>query len=120
MVTEKPLDTPHLREFLSADMPAYMIPSHFVPMERMPLTASGKIDRKALPPVDTVAPAPRATYVAPRNDMEKKVADAWKTVLDLDKVGVDDNFFEIGGTSLSMIRMNSLLQESLGLPCNSC
>ncbi|MCP4153150.1 MAG: amino acid adenylation domain-containing protein, partial [bacterium] len=88
------------REFLAATLPDYMVPSYFVPMEKIPLTPNGKIDRKALPgpEVDKTCTG----YVAPTNRIEEKMVDIWSEVMELEKekIGIYSNFFEIGGHSL--------------------
>ncbi|MEV6979594.1 amino acid adenylation domain-containing protein, partial [Kitasatospora sp. NPDC093806] len=88
-----------LREFLARTLPAYMVPSHLVPLAALPLTGPGKLDRKALPLPDREAGADDA-YLAPRNPREAAIAAIWAEVINLSKVGVTDDFFEIGGHSL--------------------
>ncbi|HEY0602659.1 MAG TPA: amino acid adenylation domain-containing protein, partial [Herpetosiphonaceae bacterium] len=89
-----------LRAFLRDRLPEYMIPSLVVPLETIPLTPSGKIDRKALPAPDGERPDLTATFVAPRTPTEERVAQIWQDVLGLERVGIYDNFFDIGGHSL--------------------
>jgi fengycin family lipopeptide synthetase D len=86
-----------LREFLSEKLPAYMIPSYFVQLEAIPLTPSGKVDRKALP-----APGLKTgeNYAAPRDEIEERLTEMWSEVLNIPSIGIDDNFFELGGHSL--------------------
>ncbi|OEC33738.1 hypothetical protein A7D25_17265 [Pseudomonas sp. 21C1] len=88
-----------LREFVLANLPPYMLPSAFVLLERLPLNANGKIDRKALPAPDFAAQS-EARYVAPRSELEAQLTEAWQSVLGLARVGIEDNFFELGGHSL--------------------
>ncbi|MCP4157976.1 MAG: amino acid adenylation domain-containing protein, partial [bacterium] len=101
-----------LRNFLSKELPDYMIPSYFVPLEKIPLTPNGKIDRKALPEPDVSARI-SSGYQAPTNEIEEKLVEIWQVVLALEQIGVTDNFFEIGGYSLKAIRMLAKIQESL-------
>ncbi|MCP5106333.1 MAG: AMP-binding protein, partial [bacterium] len=89
--------TAGLRDYLLEWLPDYMVPSFFVPLERIPLTANGKIDRKALP---EPAVSSRAVYAAPRSKVEEGLVDIWQDVLDTSPIGVNDNFFELGGHSL--------------------
>ncbi len=89
-----------LREFLRARMPDFMLPAAFVALESMPLTSSGKVDRKALPAVEPQRPDLQVEYVAPRNETERGLAEIWQEVLHLDRVGIHDNFFASGGHSL--------------------
>ncbi|WP_139113293.1 non-ribosomal peptide synthetase, partial [Pseudomonas sp. 34 E 7] len=88
-----------LREFVAANLPPYMLPSAFMLLERMPLNANGKIDRKALPAPDFAAQS-EARYVAPRTELHAQLAEAWQGVLGLARVGIEDHFFELGGHSL--------------------
>ena len=107
---------PHLRKQLKASLPDYMVPSAFVIMDEFPLTASGKIDRKALP-----APEIQVTqvYVAPESDTEKALATIFEELLGIDKAGINDDFFELGGHSLLatqlVARIASLLDVKLPL-----
>ena len=95
-----------LREYLSEALPDYMLPSVFVLLEKLPLTPNGKIDRKSLPLPD-MAEQLSATYVAPETDIEKTLCEIWQKLLELDQVGVKDNFFEIGGNSLLAVQLVS-------------
>jgi amino acid adenylation domain-containing protein len=88
-----------LKEHLSAQLPVYMVPSAFVVLEELPLTSSGKVDRKRLPAPD-YSDVQSAEYVAPRNENEETMAGIWADVLKLERVGINDNFFELGGHSL--------------------
>lgn len=89
-----------------------MIPSTFVALEVMPLTANGKIDRKALPKPDSIQQLDK-TYVAPQNSLEQQIAEVWEQVLNLERVGIYDNFFELGGHSLLGIQIVSRLRKTL-------
>src|SRR5262249_45295731 len=91
---------PQLRDRLKARLPEYMVPSAFVLLEALPLTPSGKVDRKALPAPDNARPELEEAYVAPRTPVERGLADLWAEVLGLERVGVHDNFFELGVHSL--------------------
>jgi hypothetical protein len=89
-----------LRRFLQERLPSYMIPAHFVTLERLLLTPNGKVDRLALPAPDEAADGQHAAFAAPRTMVEKIVAEMWAEVLARDRVGIHDNFFEVGGHSL--------------------
>ncbi|HXQ73964.1 MAG TPA: amino acid adenylation domain-containing protein [Pyrinomonadaceae bacterium] len=89
-----------LRSYLKERLPEYMVPSVFMMLEEMPLTANGKVDRRRLPEPDTSRPELEAGYVAPATEEEELVAGIWAEVLGLERVGVNDNFFELGGHSL--------------------
>jgi len=97
---DPPPSTSDLRGYLRAALPDYMIPAAFVPLESIPLTGNGKVDRRALPAADDKRPELSVQYVAPRTDDEAQLAAIWCEVLGVDRVGVDDNFFELGGHSL--------------------
>ncbi|MCK5055305.1 MAG: non-ribosomal peptide synthetase, partial [Candidatus Aminicenantes bacterium] len=94
-----------LRQYLARTLPDYMIPSYFIQIEELPLTPTGKIDRKVLPSPQVKT---GREYTAPRNEIEAKLAKIWAGVLDLDEaaVGIDDNFFESGGHSLKITRLS--------------
>jgi polyketide synthase PksJ len=113
IAAEKELDVTELREFLSRELPDYMIPTSFVQLDRMPLTQSGKIDRKALSQLDQEPKKLNVTYVAPQTSMERITANTWKEVLHLEEVGINDNFFDLGGNSFDIIKVNNKLRERL-------
>ena len=92
--------TADLRGFLKQKLPEYMLPTSFVLLEKLPITPSGKVDRKSLPAPDTSALSLRSSYVAPRTDTEQQVSQIWSQILKLEKIGIHDNFFELGGYSL--------------------
>ncbi|MCB1055994.1 MAG: non-ribosomal peptide synthetase, partial [Acidobacteria bacterium] len=94
-----------LRDFLQKKVPEYMVPALFMPMTELPLTPNGKVDRKALPKPDPKLLGGGKEYVAPRTPEEEALAAIWAEVLKLEKVGVLDDFFELGGDSLQVIRV---------------
>ena len=104
-----------VRQTLVAALPDYMMPSAFVWLDSFPQTSSGKIDRKQLPAPERTRPDLGTTYRKPRTDVERSIATVWGNVLQLDKVGLDDNFFEMGGNSLLAQRTTALLAEA-GMP----
>lgn len=92
-----------LRDFLGRGLPEFMIPSFFINLTSMPLSPNGKIDRKALPiPEDN---RPLSGYISPRNEVEQLLAEIWQNVLNLDKVGIRDNFFDLGGASMQSLQL---------------
>ncbi|SDY59268.1 non-ribosomal peptide synthetase [Thermoactinomyces sp. DSM 45892] len=93
-----------LRDYLKTMIPDYMVPPYFVKMDQLPTTANGKIDYRALPAPDLSMDS-HVNYIAPSNEIEEKLATIWQTVLGLEQVGVKDNFFDLGGHSLSMIKV---------------
>jgi non-ribosomal peptide synthase protein (TIGR01720 family) len=100
-----------LRSFLKEKLPDYMIPAAFVLLDALPLTLNGKIDRRALPAPARVSDAD-ATYVAPRTALELELAEIWAQVLRVDRVGVEDNFFSLGGDSLLSIQIVSRANQA--------
>jgi amino acid adenylation domain-containing protein len=104
-----------LRAALRRRLPEFMVPAQIVILRDLPLTASGKLDRAALPPPESVRPA-RAPFVAPASAAERTVAAVWAEVLGVEQVGRDDNFFDLGGHSLLMVRAHGRLQEAFGRP----
>ena len=103
-----------LRGALSSRLPDYMVPGAFVFLDALPLTPNGKVDRRALPAPEAAGPAAEHVPVPPRTPAEKAVAAIWREVLRVDQVGVDDNFFNVGGHSLLLARVAARLQEWLG------
>ncbi|MCC9024179.1 non-ribosomal peptide synthetase [Bacillus nakamurai] len=105
-----PLTAGELRKQLSHKLPSYMIPAYFVQLKAMPLTSNGKIDRQALPsPLGNLT---GMNYIAPRTKLEKILAAVWESVLGLERVGVSDHFFELGGDSIKSIQVTSNLYEA--------
>ncbi|RMQ90948.1 hypothetical protein ALP97_04614 [Pseudomonas salomonii] len=99
-----------LKAHLKAQLPDYMVPAHLIVLDSMPLTANGKLDRRALPLPDPEAN--RQTYVAPRNELEQSLAAIWCAVLNVQQVGLDDNFFELGGDSILSIQVVSRARQA--------
>ncbi|MFC2140701.1 amino acid adenylation domain-containing protein [Acidobacteriota bacterium] len=104
-----------LKEFLAGQVPSYMIPAYFVPLEKLPRTPVGKIIREALPKPDISGISPGAAGPELGDDMEKLVVQVWKEVLGIERVGTRDNFFDLGGNSLKIIRLNDRLNKALGM-----
>ena len=98
-----------LRTQLRSSLPDYMVPSAFVVLETLPLTPNGKVDRKALPAPERESQV-GAEYVAPGNGLEQELAAVWQEVLRMEKVGVDDNFFDLGGNSLLVTRVHARIK----------
>ena len=100
-----------LKDLLKQKLPDFMVPAHFVIMDRFPLTANGKVDRRALPPPETGRPEVKSEYVAPNSDSEKIIAAIWQEVLNIEEVGIYDNFFDLGGNSLLLVQVHAGLLE---------
>lgn len=101
-----------LREALQKELPDYMVPSAFIPLEAMPLTTSGKIDRRELPKLQRVEIKQRTEYVPPETPAEEIIAQIWAELLHLDRISIYDNFFEIGGHSLLAMQLIYRLNEA--------
>ena len=113
-VSKKKLSTRELREYLSANLPDYMIPSYFVSLDSIPLTFNGKVDRKALPePGIDIG----TEYIAPRNQTEQQLVALWSEVLTIDPgtIGIDHDFFELGGHSLNAVVLVDKINEVLNV-----
>ncbi len=108
IVGNEPLDVQELRSLLAESLPDYMVPTYFMQIERIPLTPNGKADLKALPKPEIKR---EAEYIAPQNEVQKRVAEIWKQLLEVEDVGIDDNFFEIGGNSLNVVQLANMVKE---------
>ncbi|HEX8276908.1 MAG TPA: amino acid adenylation domain-containing protein [Longimicrobiaceae bacterium] len=100
-----------LRDGLLGRLPEYMVPAAFVVLEELPLTANGKVDRRALPEPDAARPELAGAYVEPRTDAERALARVWSEVLGVETVGARDNFFALGGDSIRSIRVVARARE---------
>jgi amino acid adenylation domain-containing protein len=109
------LDLTVVRNYLKQQLPDYMVPSAFVPILRVPLTANGKIDRQALPSPEQAVAAGRE-YAPPTTETEKTIAGIWETVMRNPRIGVEDDFFDIGGHSLLATQIASRLREHFHMP----
>ncbi|MFJ2545441.1 non-ribosomal peptide synthase/polyketide synthase [Pseudomonas sp. NPDC087612] len=102
-----------IRHALRADLPDYMIPAHVLFLEQLPLTPNGKLDRKALPAVDSQVGS--SEFIAPSTELACQVAQIWQQVLQVERIGMNDNFFEMGGHSLLVVSVVSRIQLELGM-----
>jgi amino acid adenylation domain-containing protein len=106
---------PQLRSWLQERLPDYMMPSNFVVLDELPLTANGKVDRRALPAPDAASYVSEGTFISPRTPEEEKVAEIWAEVLDIRPISAEANFFELGGHSLLATRVISRIREACGV-----
>jgi acyl carrier protein len=104
-----------LRALISKTLPEFMVPAAYVLLDAMPLTAHGKLDRRALPAPTVENIATTAEYIAARTPLERELAAIWRESLELERVGIDENFFDIGGHSLSAMRMVVRIRSVLGI-----
>ncbi|MER6250027.1 amino acid adenylation domain-containing protein [Streptomyces sp. NPDC001584] len=107
--------TAGLREHLGRTLPAYMLPNVFVPLERLPLTLNGKVDRRALPAPEAVRPDLGGDFEAAGTPVEKALAEIWADVLSVDRVGLDDDFFDLGGHSMLATQVVARSKEQFGV-----
>ncbi len=110
IVSERELTVSELKEHLLKNLPDYMVPAYFITLDKLPLSANGKADRKALPEPDGSINT-GVEYAAPANEIEEKLVSIWQELLQLEKVGINDNFFDLGGNSLSIIKMHTKIEE---------
>jgi len=106
------LSTSKLRSYLQSKLPAHMIPSVITFLQEMPLTPNGKVDRRSFPDPTSLEPELEAAYVAPATKAEQTIASIWSEVLKVERVGIGENFFEVGGTSMLIVQVNSKLREA--------
>ncbi|MDJ0754263.1 MAG: amino acid adenylation domain-containing protein [Ardenticatenaceae bacterium] len=104
-VADHSLTIAKLREYLAAELPDFMIPAYFVRLEALPLTQNGKVDRAALPSPADQRPELESTFVAPETDVESQLAGIWVQTLNLKRVGIYDNFFDVGGNSVPAVQI---------------
>jgi acyl carrier protein len=105
-----------LRDALRATLPEYMVPSEVIVLPDMPRTPNGKLDRKALQAMKREPVRQASVESVPQSDMEKAIADLWRKTLKLDRVGVTDNFFDLGGHSLLVVQLHGQLKQALSVP----
>ncbi|MCY8681224.1 non-ribosomal peptide synthetase, partial [Bacillus haynesii] len=111
---KKEVEPEKIRAFLKKSLPDYMIPQHFVQLDRLPLTVNGKVDKKSFPVPERSAAMDRR-YEAPRDQMEEKLVSIWEEALGINKVGINSNFFEVGGHSLKAAALVSTIHKELNV-----
>ncbi|KIO74912.1 hypothetical protein TH53_23825 [Pedobacter lusitanus] len=102
-----------LQEYLMEKLPGYMVPAHLIVLNEFALTANGKIDRKALPGVEELQAGNNQNYEAPGNSLEEKLVEIWQEVLCRERIGIRDNFFQIGGHSLKAVQIIARIHKEL-------
>ena len=105
--------TSELRSFLKERLPEYMVPTAFVMLDVFPLTSNGKVDRRALPIPSTERPALATDYAVPQSGLQQTIAGIWQEVLNVERVGIHDNFFDLGGHSLLLTQAHARLKTVL-------
>ena len=111
----KETDTVSLRAYLRESLPDYMIPSYFVKLDSFPMTPNNKIDRKALPIPEKSAYGANSHMIQPSNEVQKTVADIWKEVLGRETIGLNENFFDLGGHSLLLAKVRSKISKTMNI-----
>lgn len=111
IVPKQTLSVSELQRFLREQLPEYMIPSTFIMLKALPLTPNGKVNHSALPESNGDRPELAATYEPPQTEVERAIANIWQQMLHVDKVGIHDNFFDIGGHSLLLVEIHAKLRE---------
>jgi amino acid adenylation domain-containing protein len=111
VVGEKEATSAELKRYLKERLPKYMVPAEIMIVEDIPLLPSGKIDRNALPSLDIVRPELHVAYIAPRTELERMIAGVWEVLLQVQHVGIHDNFFDLGANSLMMVQAATKLQD---------
>ncbi|MCB2411215.1 non-ribosomal peptide synthetase, partial [Hymenobacter lucidus] len=115
LVSEQSLNASDMQGFLRTLLPPYAVPAYYVQLEQFPLTPNGKVDKKKLPDPKGAGMATGVPYEAPRTETEAKFAQIWQQILEKEKVGIHDKFFELGGDSIKILRMLSEVKKELDL-----
>lgn len=112
-VAESDVKPDELSHYLKEKLPEHMVPAAFVPLDEMPLTPNGKVDRKALPEPSFSRDVLEEDYVAPRTELEEVLTNIWADILDVERVGIHDSFFRLGGHSLLATQVISRMRDML-------
>lgn len=102
-----------IRDWVAGRLPEYMVPALFITLDYLPLNASGKVDRKALPAPDEVRLRSQSNYIAPESQLEQRIAEIWQDALHIEQISIHDNFFDLGGHSLLLVQVHSQLQGDM-------
>jgi amino acid adenylation domain-containing protein len=115
IVATETLNASALGTYLSANLPSYMVPAYFVQLDVLPLNANGKVDKKALPDPQGIGLGSGVEYVAPTNETEERLVQIWQEILGREKIGIKDNFFDLGGHSLKATQLISKITTAFGV-----
>jgi acyl-coenzyme A synthetase/AMP-(fatty) acid ligase/aryl carrier-like protein len=113
--SEQEVQVNELRRHLKQKLPEYMMPASFVILDALPLTSHNKLDRRALPDPEPYHPELESTFIPPQTELEKALCHIWQTTLQVEMVGIDDNFFDIGGHSLLVVQVQHRLRQDLNI-----
>ena len=105
-VSDKRISANSFREYLSKYLPKYMVPSYYMPLDDLPYTPNGKVDKKNLPLPTVLSNTDKENYVAPKTNLQKQLVNIWEKILNTEPIGINDNFFELGGDSLLAMTLN--------------
>lgn len=108
--SKEKIDIKKLKEELSRKLPDYMVPSHFIQLSKIPLTQNLKVDRRKLKEIENIGETEKV-YEEPKNNFENDILEIWKKILEFEKIGVEDDFYELGGNSILLIKLYSLLNK---------
>jgi len=116
IILNESFNTPanELKKFLKYKLPEYMVPTAFVFLDTLPLTANGKVDRQALPPPDQGRREIESAFAAPQNELQQKLVKIWEKVIGVNPIGIKDNFFDLGGHSLIIVRLIAQIEKAFG------
>ena len=109
------IDMAHVRESIAKTLPEYMVPALLTTIDEFPMSPNGKLDRKSFPEPASDRPDIGIEFVAPTQADEKQLAEIWSTVLQIDGIGIDDNFFQLGGNSIRAVRAVALIRKQMGI-----
>ena len=112
-VSENNIDESELKQFMQTKLPDYMIPNRLVRIDKIPVTINGKLDAKALPDIDFSVE--ENNYCAPRNELEVELCEMWSDLLGIEKVGIRDDFFRLGGDSIGSLQIVGRVRQDHGL-----
>ncbi|MEE4561814.1 amino acid adenylation domain-containing protein [Paenibacillus polymyxa] len=114
---EEEVTPEELRIYLQRELPSYMVPSHYMELEKLPLSPNGKVNRRELP-IPDVEQQMDSKYEEARNETEQKLTEIWKEVLDVERIGIHDHFFELGGNSILMVQIRTRISREMGIDLN--
>ncbi len=117
-VSDGEIEASDIRERMGRTLPGYMVPTHYIKLEEIPLTANGKVDRKGLPEPDGSL-STAVAYVAPRNEVERELVQIWENIFDVRPIGIKDDFFDLGGHSIHSIILIHKIEKELGKKCDA-
>ncbi|MEK5550192.1 non-ribosomal peptide synthetase family protein [Paenibacillus sp. FSL L8-0689] len=118
LISDHKLSFNVLYDFLKLKVPEYMVPVRYAQVSALPLTVNGKIDKSALASMDQLKLSGATLYRAPMNNIQRALVEVWQQLLEVERIGIDDNFFQIGGTSLSGVKMVALLSDRYTISIN--